>query len=167
MCEESEHKYRCPRCLTLTCSLKCVIAHKVSLGCSGLKEKEPVRMLKLGEMSTGSMRQDMKMLESGINLSNKAKKENVLSKVGASITLGLKPADPKLVKKQKNLKHFLRKKRGVDYFTSPSPLFSRNKLNQTHLSTQVKPPVVLWTLEIKFLASAARGKQHLSEVVLH
>jgi hypothetical protein len=67
----------------------------------------------------------MNMLEHGINLSNRAKKENCLSKVGASLSLGIKPIDPKVQKKAKTLKNFLRKKRGVNFFTSPSPLFQR------------------------------------------
>ena len=135
VCREVEHKYRCPRCEILTCSLPCVRAHKESQGCTGIKEKPSVVSLTLNQMSTQTLRSDMKILESGINLSNKAKKENCLAKVGASIALGLKPSDPKQVKKVKNLKHFLRRKRGVNYYTSPSPLFSKNKVNQTYIKT--------------------------------
>ena len=88
----------------------------------------------------------MKLLEQGINLSNHAKKENCLARVGASIALGVKPPEPATQRKIKNLKHFLRRKRNVNYFCSPSPLFARSKLNQTHINMQSKPPVVFWTV---------------------
>lgn len=84
-------------------------------------------------MSLETLKGDMKMIERGINLSNNAKKENCLARVGASLSLGIKPVDAKAAKKMKNLKHFLRKKRAIDYFTSPSPLFSRNKQNKTRI----------------------------------
>ena len=28
-------KYKCPKCLTLSCSLKCVNQHKATTGCNG------------------------------------------------------------------------------------------------------------------------------------
>ena len=105
----------------------------------------------------------MKMLEQGINLSNKAKKENCLAKVGASMALGIKPVEPRLAKKLKNLKQFLRKKRQIDYYTSPSPLFSRNKLNRTRIDTQAKPPCVQWTVELKFFKHEVQSEE-MSEI---
>ncbi|GFQ72213.1 hypothetical protein TNCT_717791 [Trichonephila clavata] len=32
-------KYRCPKCSTLSCSLKCVKAHKEQSGCNGIRDK--------------------------------------------------------------------------------------------------------------------------------
>lgn len=112
-------------------------------------------------MNTQTLRNDMKIIESGINLSNMAKKENCLAKVGASITLGLKPIDPRQGKKIKNLKQFLRRKRGINYYTSPSPLFNRNKVNQTHIKTQMKPPVVFWTVQLKFIGASSQNESWL------
>ena len=88
-CEKDEYKYKCPRCQTLTCSLSCVKQHKEQTGCSGVKEPEQIgnSMVKVGEMNVNMLRKEMKFLEDGINLSNKAKKENTLAKVG--ITNGL------------------------------------------------------------------------------
>ena len=131
VCGQQEHKYKCPACATITCSLPCVRAHKEASGCSGVKQVAPNGSIKLrlGEMSLGTIKGDMKMIEQGINMSNRAKKENILAKVGASHTLGVKPVDPKQLKKQKTLKQFLRKKRGINYFCSPSPLFARNRIN--------------------------------------
>ena len=44
-------------------------------------------MVKVNEMNVNMLRKEMKFLEDGINLSNKAKKENTLAKVG--ITNGI------------------------------------------------------------------------------
>ena len=81
--------------------------------CSGVKDVilAGAHALKVLDMTLGTIKGDMKMLEQGINLSNKAKKENCLAKVGASMALGVKPVEPRLAKKLKNLKQFLRKKR--------------------------------------------------------
>lgn len=102
-------------------------AHKASSGCTGVKAKNPIEKLSLQQMSIQTIRSDMKVLEDGIHLSNKAKKENCLAKVGASMTLGIKPIDPKQARKLKTLKQFLRRKRNINYFASPSPLFSRSR----------------------------------------
>jgi len=40
-------------------------------------------------MTNDTLKGDMKMIEQGINLSNSAKKENCLAKVGASMKLGI------------------------------------------------------------------------------
>lgn len=39
VCKEAAFKYRCPRCLTRTCSLPCVKQHKLTSGCSGQRDK--------------------------------------------------------------------------------------------------------------------------------
>ena len=90
-----EHKYKCPACLILTCGLKCVREHKNSSGCSGVKTKAlpGSSSMALQNMTVDTLRGDMSMLELGINLSNRAKKENCLAKVGASMQLGIKPID--------------------------------------------------------------------------
>ena len=69
------------------------------------------------------LRKEMKFLEDGINLSNKAKKENTLAKAGMTTCLVKKAIDPKAIKKLKNLKQFLKKKRSVHYYLSPSSAF--------------------------------------------
>ena len=61
--------------------------------CSGVKEVVPAGSyaLKVQEMTLDTIKGDMKMIEEGINLSNSAKKENCLAKVGASLALGIRP----------------------------------------------------------------------------
>jgi hypothetical protein len=61
-------------------------------------------------MNIDILRKDMNMLDRGINISNRAKRDNIEAKVqaqGSSRTVN----EMKQLKKQKNLRHFLRKKR--------------------------------------------------------
>ena len=71
-----------------------------------MKESERIGRAKLpvAEMNLSMLRNEMKFLEDGINLSNKAKKENTLAKAGITNVLVRKQIDPKAQKKQKNLK---------------------------------------------------------------
>ena len=39
ICNEKETKYKCPRCNTKTCSLKCVQEHKLKQNCSGIRDR--------------------------------------------------------------------------------------------------------------------------------
>jgi hypothetical protein len=39
VCKELPSKYTCPNCEWKTCSLKCVKAHKILIGCTGIKKK--------------------------------------------------------------------------------------------------------------------------------
>ena len=111
----------------LTCSVNCVKQHKEQTGCSGVKETEQVGRIKLrvNEMNVTGLRKEMKFLEDGINLSNKAKKDNTLARAGIANGLVTKQVDPKALKKQKNLKSFLKKKRAIHYYMSPSSAFKR------------------------------------------
>ena len=85
-CNVNEHKYRCPRCNYLSCSLACIKRHKENTNCDGIRQKVPIgkSFTKISEMSVNMLRSEMRLIEEGINLSNKAKKENILAKVGAS-----------------------------------------------------------------------------------
>ena len=51
------------------------------------KEKLGAAMVRVEDMTTGMLRKEMKMIEEGINLSNLAKKESLLSRVGHSLTI--------------------------------------------------------------------------------
>ena len=61
-------------------------------------------MLKVSEMNLSLLKDEMKFLEGGINLSNKAKKENILAKAGIVNGSVKRQVDAKTLKKQKNLK---------------------------------------------------------------
>ncbi|KAK2785980.1 hypothetical protein FQN53_007083 [Emmonsiellopsis sp. PD_33] len=52
ICHINPPKYKCPRCLTSTCSLPCVKRHKIWSQCSGVRD--PAAYLKRKELSTPS-----------------------------------------------------------------------------------------------------------------
>ena len=169
-----EHKYKCPRCEFLTCSLPCIKVHKGETGCSGIKEKVVVGQSKLlvSDMTLPGLRQEMKFLEDGINLSNKAKKENTLARAGIAEGLVAKIVDPKALKKQKNLKAFLKKKRAIHYYLSPSSAFKRQSLNKTRIDSISKDATVFWTLQLKFIEITDDSKWFLrsspvTDIILH
>ena len=114
----------------------------------------------------------MKFLEDGINLSNKAKKENTLARAGIAEGLVAKTVDPKALKKQKNLKAFLKKKRAIHYYLSPSSAFKRQSLNKTRIDSISKDPTVFWTLQLKFIEITDDSKWFLrsgpvTDIILH
>jgi hypothetical protein len=76
-------------------------------------------------MTTETLRNDMRMLELGINMSNRAKRENLIPKRGND--------DPQKAKRFKNLKAFLRKQRGILHYKQGPSYASRVKLNKTRL----------------------------------
>ena len=39
VCEKETSKYKCPKCLLLSCSLKCTRQHKIEHGCSGIRDR--------------------------------------------------------------------------------------------------------------------------------
>ena len=114
----------------------------------------------------------MKFLEDGINLSNKAKKENTLARAGIANGLVAKTVDPKALKKQKNLKAFLKKKRAIHYYTSPSSAFKRKSQNKTRVDSISKDPTVFWTVQLRFIEVTDDSKWFIrsspvADIILH
>ena len=75
----------------------------------------------------------------------------MLAKAGI-IDYHSKRADPKVQKKLKNLKQFLKKKRSIHFYISPAGLFKRQSLNRTYIENISSNPTVYWTLQVKFIA---------------
>lgn len=151
ICMKNEHKYRCPRCSMLTCSLPCSKEHKSKHQCSGIKDHVATLNVKMQDFRIGTMRKDLKFLDDAINISNKSKKEAVPIIGGGGPGSGLS-------KKVKNLRYFLRKKRNIVYKHSPSNTFSRSLNNTTYFDTSSgQDKFVLWTLELIFLKRTARS----------
>ena len=123
ICMKEEHKYKCPRCDLLTCSLACSKEHKQKFNCSGLRDHVSSLRVKMQDFTLGTMRKDLRFIDEAIAVSNKSKKD-----------LGV-VAMPTVSKKVKNLRYFLKKKRNIIYKHSPSAMFSRNKLNTTYFDT--------------------------------
>ena len=78
MCTKAEYKYKCPRCLILTCSLNCSKEHKTQLNCSGVKDHVSSLNIRMNDFSLGNMRKDLRFLDDAIALSNTAKKKSLL-----------------------------------------------------------------------------------------
>ncbi|KAL2089540.1 hypothetical protein ACEWY4_014228 [Coilia grayii] len=61
MCETEEARYRCPGCMTHSCSLVCVKKHKVETGCSGVRDK--TAFVPLSEFDEINLLNDYRFLE--------------------------------------------------------------------------------------------------------
>ena len=59
-CEVAAWKYRCPGCLTLSCSVACVVAHKQKTGCTG--KRNPVVEVPMKEMDEALLQNDYRSL---------------------------------------------------------------------------------------------------------
>jgi hypothetical protein len=114
ICMKDEHKYKCPRCDLLTCSLVCSKEHKQKFNCSGLRDHVSSLRVKMQDFTLGTMRKDLRFIDEAIAVSNKSKKD-----------LGV-VSIPTVSKKVKNLRYFLKKKRNIIYKHSPSAMFSRS-----------------------------------------
>lgn len=60
-CSKQVFKYKCPRCLFLSCSLACCKAHKERLNCSG--ERSQTHFVPLTNFSEHQLMSDLKFLE--------------------------------------------------------------------------------------------------------
>ena len=110
-CKTNEMKYKCPKCLKLSCSLQCVKTHKQQSGCDGTKPLYEKRMMPLSEMNLKVLRKDMCFIEKGINYSNAAKRDNLIT---AKVEIDMQKA-----KRSKNLKQFLKKQRECSFKAAP------------------------------------------------
>jgi hypothetical protein len=144
ICMSNEHKYKCPRCVMLTCSLGCSKEHKEKFQCSGVRDHVATLNVKMNDFTLGTLRRDLQFMDSSIKLSNTAKKKSMLEPAQGGTAIA------KIPKKVKNLRYFLRKKRNIVYKHAPSSLFSRALLNTTYFDSQSQDKQVVWTLELIF-----------------
>ncbi|XP_034035407.1 box C/D snoRNA protein 1 [Thalassophryne amazonica] len=76
VCGSDEAKYRCPACLTLSCSLLCVKKHKEAKGCSGVRNKTGfVALLQFDEMTLLS---DYRFLEDTGRFADSASRDSLI-----------------------------------------------------------------------------------------
>ena len=59
ICCTNSYKYKCPKCLILSCSLQCVNKHKDKSGCDGKKPPYEHRPIPIKEMNVEVLRKDM------------------------------------------------------------------------------------------------------------
>ena len=75
VCEEQEGKYRCPKCLLISCSLKCVNVHKEKFNCDGKRDR--FQFLNLKEMEDKHVTSDFRFLEEATEVLDRAKRKRI------------------------------------------------------------------------------------------
>ena len=81
MCEEEETttttvgegKYRCPKCLLISCSLKCINKHKEKFNCDGKRDR--FQFVSLKEMEDKHVTSDFRFLEEATEVLDRAKRK--------------------------------------------------------------------------------------------
>uniref|UniRef100_A0A1A8SN62 Box C/D snoRNA protein 1 n=1 Tax=Nothobranchius rachovii TaxID=451742 RepID=A0A1A8SN62_9TELE len=76
VCNSEESKYRCPACLTHTCSLPCVKKHKDDSGCSGVRSK--TKFVTLSHFDEMALLSDYRFLEDTGRFSDSATRDNLI-----------------------------------------------------------------------------------------
>merc|ERR1712091_109527 len=84
MCEEEETtttvgegKYRCPKCLLISCSLKCINKHKEKFNCDGKRDR--FQFVNLKEMEDKHVTSDFRFLEEATEVLDRAKRKRMKS----------------------------------------------------------------------------------------
>ncbi|CAL8306367.1 unnamed protein product [Lota lota] len=76
VCGADEAKYKCPACVKLSCSLRCVKKHKAESGCSGLRDKTAfVALSKFDEMN---LLNDYRFLEDTTRLAGSSSRDRLI-----------------------------------------------------------------------------------------
>jgi len=74
VCEEQEGKYRCPKCLLISCSLQCVNVHKEKFNCDGKRDR--FQYVNLKEMEDKHVT-DFRFLEEATEVLDRAKRKRI------------------------------------------------------------------------------------------
>eukprot|EP00347_Sterkiella_histriomuscorum_P019065 403343093 len=111
ICSQNPHKYKCPGCDRLTCSLACINKHKQQYKCDGKKSTQSQQLIRLADFGLNHLKRDMNFIQEAISQSNSVKKSTFEAQV-----------DSKVPKRIKNLRYFLKKKRGIIYKQAPRQL---------------------------------------------
>jgi hypothetical protein len=75
VCEEQEGKYRCPKCLLISCSLQCVNVHKEKFNCDGKRDR--FQFVNLKEMEDKHVTSDFRFLEEATEVLDRAKRKRI------------------------------------------------------------------------------------------
>ncbi|XP_039598611.1 box C/D snoRNA protein 1-like, partial [Polypterus senegalus] len=77
-CGSEEAKYRCPGCLTHSCSLPCVKRHKLEVGCNGMRDR--VAFVPLGKFNEMNLLSDYRFLEDVGRQTDGANRDDLIRK---------------------------------------------------------------------------------------
>jgi hypothetical protein len=141
-CHNSPHKYKCPSCFSLHCSLTCYKAH-IGPICAG--KVVATKYVKLSNYNVNNLRRDFEFLSSVLENSNRTKKKLSILEENLS--------------KQKELMRFkilkLNAKRRNVTITLAPPIIQRHCRNISFYYTKDK--IIYWAFEI-FLYVCVEGE---------
>ncbi|XP_061540310.1 box C/D snoRNA protein 1 [Phycodurus eques] len=140
VCGFGEAKYKCPACLTHSCSLLCVKKHKEESRCSGVRNK--TAFLNLSQFDEITLLSDYRFLEDTGRFAGGAQRDNLLRVPHASMRA------KKLIVNARKMNITLR--------TLPST-FTKSKENSTIFNFREK--LFLWHLKIVFPQSGTEYSQ--------
>jgi len=133
VCFQNEYRYKCPGCLTKTCSLTCVNEHKVLKECDGKYHHE--KFISLNQMDEGTMRKDIQYLSEMMRGS-----ENIKKKLST-----LKKTQEQL--RFKLLKIYAKKFHNVKIKLAPT-IMTKHRENLSFYHTKSKN--IYWSIGLRF-----------------
>ncbi|XP_005737021.1 box C/D snoRNA protein 1 isoform X1 [Pundamilia nyererei] len=140
VCGSEEAKYRCPACLTHSCSLPCVKKHKEVSGCSGVRNK--TAFVTLSQFDEMALLSDYRFLEDTGRFADGATRDNLVQA-------------PRVTVKSKKLASNARKMNITLRFLPIT--FSKSRENSTFFLTKEK--LFLWHLKLIFPQSSSEFTQ--------
>ncbi|XP_014822720.1 PREDICTED: box C/D snoRNA protein 1 [Poecilia mexicana] len=140
VCGSEEAKYRCPACLSHTCSLLCVKKHKDDSGCSGVRNK--TAFVTLSHFDEMTLLSDYRFLEDTGRFADGATRDDLIQA-------------PRTTLKAKKLTSHARKMNITLRFLPVS--FTKSKENSTWFLTKEKQ--FLWHLKLIFPQSSSEFSQ--------
>ncbi|KAM3424605.1 hypothetical protein BST61_g6595 [Cercospora zeina] len=140
ICYENKPKYRCPRCLTKTCSLVCTQKHRQRASCNGIRN--PAEYLKRSQLATPvGIDRDynyLKSVERGIDVANRDSEARGVDVVGRAATRSLaRVRHPESILRKYLMEH------RIEMHEAPEGM-TRRKANQTR---STKRHHIMWTVE--------------------
>lgn len=136
VCRSEEAKYKCPACLTHTCSLLCVKKHKDDSGCSGVRNK--TAFVTLSHFDEMTLLSDYRFLEDTGRFADGATRDNLIQA-------------PRITLKAKKLAANARKMNITLRFLPVT--FTKSKENSTFFFTKEKQ--FMWHLKLVFPQSSS------------
>ncbi|VDL62096.1 unnamed protein product [Hymenolepis diminuta] len=134
VCTTNKAIYTCPRCAMRTCSLTCCKSHKLTYNCSG--RRNVAAYVDRQDYNYFSFLSDYRFLESIDRLNDcLARDINENRRIAKS----RQKMQSQIINMARSL--------GIQYRYSRSPLLTRAKVNQTHISGE-ESPYISWTLEL-------------------
>lgn len=131
VCGDNAAKYKCPKCLTRTCSLACVKSHKTAADCDGVRCK--TAFVALSEYNENHMLSDYRLLEETARLCDN----------GARIL----QSNPSQLSRYRTQHRNFARNMGIDLKLAPQA-FTVHRRNKTFYVYKTKSFV--WSLELCF-----------------